>query len=183
LVDTGSEINLISEPAVQRLGLEMRTLERPTRINLALDNNAPKPLVLNHFTTAMLTDPASPLQFLDVHLKISRIVGDYNMILGTPFLSRFHLSVSISSQSIMCNESTRSIFDYWCKNHDEPLRDTQCKNPKETTPPEGLEGRLLKDFEDLFPADIPAVSMDNDTVGQDIDATFPNKMQDAASKV
>ncbi|PLW37026.1 hypothetical protein PCASD_16356 [Puccinia coronata f. sp. avenae] len=183
LVDTGSEINLISETAARKLPLDIQHSTCPTRITLALDNKATQPLVLDRFITATLTDPLSELKFPDVHLKIGPIVGEYDMILGTPFLSQFHLSVSVSSQSIICNESARSIFDYRCTHHNEPKRESTREQPEDGKLPMTLESQILKEFEDLFPVDIPAVSSEAEVLSQSKDATFPDKMQDAASKI
>jgi hypothetical protein len=41
----------------------------------------------------------------------------------------------------------------------------------------------LRDFEDLFPLDIPAVSDEAEQEGHFIDATFLDKLQDADSRV
>jgi hypothetical protein len=42
---------------------------------------------------------------------------------------------------------------------------------------------ILKDFEDLFPGDIPAVSDEAETEGRFVDGTFPNKLQNMDSCV
>jgi hypothetical protein len=63
LVNTGSELNLISETAAKRVGLTMRSLPRATCIHLAMDNKAIEPLILWSYTVASLQDPHSTLEF------------------------------------------------------------------------------------------------------------------------
>ncbi|PLW26253.1 hypothetical protein PCANC_26628 [Puccinia coronata f. sp. avenae] len=182
LVDTGSEINLISNAAVQRLPLKTHPLQPPMSISLELDKKAPKPLVLSKFVLATLADPISTLKFPDVHLKVGPIVGDYDMILGTPFLFRFDLSVSISSQSLLCNESTRAIFDYRCTQPSATVRKPNCKTPKDPNDLTKIANKVLAEFADLFPSDIPVVSLDTKSMGHSLKSAFPGKIQDAASK-
>jgi hypothetical protein len=111
LIDTGSEINLISGITANRLTLPLRSLLQPTLIHLALDHKAKDPLFLCHFTSITLDDPVSSVVFPDMALKVVPLNGAYDMILGTPFLSQFDLSVSISSQSLYCNKSNVLLLD------------------------------------------------------------------------
>ncbi|PLW55291.1 hypothetical protein PCANC_10538 [Puccinia coronata f. sp. avenae] len=108
LVDTRSEINLISE----QVGLEICPLLCPKTIQLAMDNQATQPLILQDFALATLSDPLSDLTFPGMTLDVGPIVGKYDIILGTPFLSQFRLSVSISLQSLKCDKTGRFMFDY-----------------------------------------------------------------------
>ncbi|KNF02424.1 hypothetical protein PSTG_04330 [Puccinia striiformis f. sp. tritici PST-78] len=89
LIDTGSELNLISERAVAVNGLIKSLSDKPIRIQLALQSKSNSPILLQHFTTATLTDPHSCTVFDDVRFTIGPIAGDYDVILGTPFLTTF----------------------------------------------------------------------------------------------
>ncbi|PLW30549.1 hypothetical protein PCANC_26003 [Puccinia coronata f. sp. avenae] len=140
LVDTGSEINLISEQEVDWAGLGRLDLPKPTQIRLALHNNATKPILLRQYVLATLSNPNSPLIFPDVPLKIGSIAGDHDMILGTPFLSHFHLSVSVSLHSLTCSKSKTSIRDY-CFPH---AMNILALEPLVPPPVPGLEERTLR---------------------------------------
>ncbi|KNE87372.1 hypothetical protein PSTG_19243 [Puccinia striiformis f. sp. tritici PST-78] len=50
-------------------------------------------------------DPDSSTSFDNVALTLGPISGGHDLILGTPFLSQFCLSLPISDQSIYCNAS------------------------------------------------------------------------------
>ncbi|EFP76257.1 uncharacterized protein PGTG_02698 [Puccinia graminis f. sp. tritici CRL 75-36-700-3] len=100
LVDTGAEINLINDRVVQDAGLPILDLPVLTRVSLALNDASRTPLILKQFTRATFTDTGSQLRFDNVELSLGPIAGNYDMILGIPFLSLFNLSVSISQQCI-----------------------------------------------------------------------------------
>jgi hypothetical protein len=112
LVTTGSQINLISEQIAKQVGLEIHPLLCPKTIQLVMDNQATQPLILQDFALATLSNPLSDLTFPGVTLDVGPIVGKYNIILGTLFLSQFRLSVSISLQSLKCDKTGRFMFDY-----------------------------------------------------------------------
>jgi hypothetical protein len=107
----------------------------------------------------------------------------YNIILGTPFLLRFHLSVLIASHSLYCNETQLSIFDHQCSNWSEHVRDPPAKVAKPLDPLTVREQCVLEEFKDLFPIDILAVSAETDAPEPFNEYTFPKKLQDPALKV
>jgi hypothetical protein len=122
--------------------------------------------------------------FSNVTLKVGPIVGNHDMILGTPFLSAFNLSVSISRQSLHCDTPIYSISDYRCANEMNTSSFLSAfstlSNPY---PCRKSERVVLKEFEDLFPIDIPAVTDDTPKKGGLGKTTFPTKIQDKTSKV
>jgi hypothetical protein len=181
MVDTGSEVNLISEHAAKRAGLHLEVLPKPTIIRLALQENSTKPVVLRHFTSATLTNPNLPLRFPGVLFKVGPIAGDHDMILSTPFLSNFQLSVSLSLESLTCEKSHLSILD--CR-HPHAMNTCALASVKPALPLslEERAARVLHKFSDLFPANIPAVSNEAASQGLFTDGSFPKKIQDEFSK-
>ncbi|KNE86634.1 hypothetical protein PSTG_20003, partial [Puccinia striiformis f. sp. tritici PST-78] len=73
LVDSGSEINLMTDTASVRAGLPQKPLPRPTTVRLALDADQSTPIVLRHYTTASFTDPDSSTTFDNVALTLGPI--------------------------------------------------------------------------------------------------------------
>ncbi|KAI7943876.1 hypothetical protein MJO28_011404 [Puccinia striiformis f. sp. tritici] len=112
LIDSGAEINLISEAAAARARLPKQNLPKPTTVRLALDDSSSLPIILCYFTVATLADPDSPQLFNKVALRLGPISGGHDMILGTLFLAQFHLSLCISDQSLYCVSSNIVIHDY-----------------------------------------------------------------------
>jgi hypothetical protein len=112
LIDTGSELNLITDKAAKSTGARIQELSTPTVVSLALDDSTSVPIILKHFVVVSLADPNSTLTFKDVNLKVGQIKGDYEMILGIQFLSQFCLSVSISDNALQCGRSGCTVVDY-----------------------------------------------------------------------
>jgi hypothetical protein len=112
LIDTGAEINLVSEEARRWVDLPKLPLAKPLPISLALQEGKPTPISLSDKTKATLYNPPSGLEFEKVTLKVGPVVGPYDAILGAPFLSCFLLSISLSQQSIQCDKTGQIIFDY-----------------------------------------------------------------------
>jgi hypothetical protein len=184
LVDTGAEINLINDPAVQNAGLTVLDLPVPTRVSLALNDVLQAPLILKQFTRATFTDTQSQLRFDNVELSLGPIAGNCDMILGIPFLSLFNLSVSISQHSLVCVKSGRCVVDY--RAVDATTTKTVSCSPPEITanyPCKQSEATVLGEFSDLFPPDIPAISDEVELEGSFKDGSFPKKMQEEGSKV
>ncbi|POW11273.1 hypothetical protein PSTT_05440 [Puccinia striiformis] len=188
LVDSGSEINLITDTASVRAGLPRCPLSRPTQVRLALDSDNSTPIVLQYFTTATLDDPDSSTSFDNVALTLGPISGGHDLILGTPFLSQFRLSLSISDQSIYCNASNIIVYDHRRSSaiKHTPLSISSVVNTSPTAtdyPCELREKEFLQEFQDLFPPDIPAVSDAAEQEGLFTDGSFPAKLQDKDSRV
>lgn len=188
LIDTGSELNLISTAAADRAGMAIQRCDTPTIVKLALDDNATQPIVLRHFVTGTFSDPNSPLTFEEVSLKVGAVNGDYDMILGIPFLSKFQLSVSISDQSLVCGHTGCKLFDYRLHQVIQPKLQSSpslcvLSSAEPEFPCEEREKAILNEFSDLFPADIPAVSDDQGNDGPFQDGSFPAKLQLKSSKV
>jgi hypothetical protein len=186
LVDTGSEINLISEAAVTLMGLTPQESTRHTQVSLALKEQPTAPIVLRHHILATLSDPNSEWSFKDVHLKIGPICGDYDLILGTPFLSNFCLSVSLVSRSLRCDRTGQAIIDYR-QSEMNPIHDNiavlSTLEGQSVYPCELSEQKVLAEFKDLFPVDIPAISEEAEASGQFTDGSFPTQMQKESSTV
>ncbi|POV97951.1 hypothetical protein PSTT_14762 [Puccinia striiformis] len=148
LIDTGSAIDIITETAMRNSSLIRRDLTRPIKIKLALHESKAEPIFLRHFTLANIHDPRSGLSFPKVPLRIGPINGDYDLILGAPFLTRFDLVVSMRNQWIRCETSHKTICDY-----------------------------RVKRFICYGSDDIPAISEEEEDAGLFTDGSFPKKLQ------
>ncbi|PLW28251.1 hypothetical protein PCASD_17694 [Puccinia coronata f. sp. avenae] len=159
LVNTGSEINLIAESAARRANLNLLPLAQPTTVHLALDNKSATPLLLKYFVSTNFFHSSSSLSFANVSLRVGPIKGSYNVILGTPFLARFNLSVSVSSQCLRSEDSACVIFEF---RHPSAMNTQHFSISSVASAGlhEEVAKRILKEFEDLFPVNIPAVSDD-----------------------
>ncbi|PLW51156.1 hypothetical protein PCASD_02465 [Puccinia coronata f. sp. avenae] len=177
LVDTGLELNLISNTAAKEASLIVSPLRQPTTVRLELDNKAPSNIRLTHQAQGSFTDPHLTKRFHLLTLKVGPIIGDHDMILGTPFLSQFHLSVSISENQLRCIHLDYTILDYRQIHAMKSPPSSSCaivpSEPNTTYPCEESEKQVLRKFAELFPQDIPAVSDSDDFV----DGTFPEKLQ------
>lgn len=100
LIDTGSEINMISDAAVTSARLPKHRLSFPKTVLLAMQEGESTPIILTHCVNVTLKDSLSDLTFPDFELRVGSISGSHDMILGIPFLSSFSLTVSIPTQSI-----------------------------------------------------------------------------------
>lgn len=182
----GSEINLISENAVALSGLTRQASPRPTMVSLALHEQPTTPIILRQHVLATLLDPTSDWSFKDVHLKVGPISGPYDLILGTPFLSTFCLSVSIVSRSLRCDQTGRTIIDYRQIEMNptiENIATLSTSNDPAEYQCEQAELKILAEFGDLFPVDIPAISEDAETDGLFTNGSFPKLMQKENSSV
>jgi hypothetical protein len=187
LIDTDSEINLLSEQKQRRLGPPMTPLAKPIPISLALQGGAQTPISLCHATTVLLTDPHSGLHFKDVLLKLGDLAGSYDMVLGTPFLSHFSLSISVSLQLLLCDKSGAVIFYYWVPTgppcNEILVAELSGGKPPLTCPRKKLENQILQDYQDLFPKDIPEVSNDAKAAGLFTNGLFPEQLQNKSSGI
>lgn len=122
-------------------------------------------------------------------MAIGAIKGDYDLILGIPFLSKFLLSVSISQQSIRCAHTGYELLDYRTL---PVIKESVSINAPPaiaavTSPENYLTGSsemtVLSEFKDLFPDDIPAILDTNETDYKILDGSFPEKMQPEASRI
>ncbi|PLW53061.1 hypothetical protein PCANC_10748 [Puccinia coronata f. sp. avenae] len=182
LVDIGSEINLIAEHAVNRARLVRQPLSRPTTVHLALDETSATPFLLHDFFCTTLSHSPSSSSFPDVSLRVSPIKGRYDMILGVPFLAHFNLSVSVLSCCLTFEDSPCCMFGFRCPIAMNPPVVSTC-SVAVLGPHEDVSRRILKDYEDLFPVDIPAMLDDAELEGLFTDGTFPDKLQNADSWV
>ncbi|KNE86663.1 hypothetical protein PSTG_19973, partial [Puccinia striiformis f. sp. tritici PST-78] len=57
LIDTGSEVNIISTRTIERMGIKTFTSAKPTVVNLAMDNTGLKPIVLRQAANLSLSVP------------------------------------------------------------------------------------------------------------------------------
>jgi hypothetical protein len=185
LVDTGAEINLITEEAARLADMPIFELSMPTRINLALTDKSRPPQVLRQYAQASLSDSQSLFQFDNVNLTLGPIAGNYDMILGIPFLSNFHLSVSIAQNSLVCDQSGHCVLDYRIEDAMKTgmIASVSLTDCAKSYPVEESEKKILQEFEDLFPVDIPAVSDEAEMEGLFKDGSFPEKIQREDSKV
>ena len=182
LVNTGSEINLISNDTVQRANLNLQPLSCPTKVNLALDDKLSLPYLLRHFVSTTLIHASSSSTFPDVSLREGPLKGRYVMILGIPLLACFDLSVSITSRCLMFENSTFCLFDF-CYPDIINIQLPSVASLDTSSPYETIGRTILHDYSNLFPVDIPAVSDDAESEGRFVDGTFPDKFQNADLQV
>ncbi|KAH9459282.1 hypothetical protein Pst134EA_019437 [Puccinia striiformis f. sp. tritici] len=189
LIDTGSEVNIISTTTIERMQMATFESAKPTIVNLAMDNTGLKPIILQHSVKLSLLVLRSPLTFDDIILKVGPIKGDYDMILGIHFLSKFNLSASIFYHSLQCARSGCNIFDYRVptaiqkKFSSYYLPSVAAIESGTEYPCKASEKIVLEEFKDLFPEDIPAVSDAAESKGLFTDGAFPDKLQLESSKV
>ncbi|KAI7967525.1 hypothetical protein MJO29_000802 [Puccinia striiformis f. sp. tritici] len=77
-----------------------------------MENGGTAPIILRHFVATPLVDPTSGHVYSEIALKLGPIRGPYDIILGTPFLPHFRLSVSIASRSLNCEETGHKTLDH-----------------------------------------------------------------------
>jgi hypothetical protein len=102
-------------------------------------------------TQAKFTNTGFQLQFDNVKLSLGPIAGNYDMILGIPFLSLFNLSVSISQHSVVCVNSGHCVVDYRAEDA-MTTKSVYCSPSESTTnyPCEQSEAVVVEEFSDLF---------------------------------
>jgi hypothetical protein len=109
------------------------------------------------------------------------------MILGTPFLSKFHLTVSIPSRHVQCDSSGIKLLDYRSCSTLPQTRNAiyEISSLSEERDPSWVdaEKKALANYHNLFPADIPAVSEEAEADGLFQDGSFPAKLQNESSQV
>ncbi|KNE95889.1 hypothetical protein PSTT_16085 [Puccinia striiformis] len=137
-------------------------------------------LHLAHSTTTCFADPDSRSSFDNVHLIIGPISGNDDVILGTPFLTKFDIGVLLKSRQIVTDRSNSGIYDY-------RVQTSVCgiTLPPSTTPYPCAKKEInfLKDYTDIFPPDIPAVANGPDNLQHFPDIPYPKKPQAALSHV
>lgn len=110
LADPGSELNIISDQVVDKIGLHRRKLHQLTRVGLAM-KTSDTPEAITHFTCTDLINPTSKQRFDHSLLKIGKIEGEHEIILGTPSLDSFQFSVSISQRAMICERTGMKLVD------------------------------------------------------------------------
>ncbi|KAH9454330.1 hypothetical protein Pst134EB_014423 [Puccinia striiformis f. sp. tritici] len=186
LIDSGSEINMITELAAARAQLLTLLLDKPISISLALDTPSSPAIVIRHHTVASLADPDSSVVFDQVPLRLGPVSGGHDMILGTPFLAQFRLFPSVSHQALLCDFSDLVIYDYrrsTAIDHPRPCVSAMSTASPKPYPCAEMEEKILKEFRDLFPLDIPAISEAAEHEGLFTDGSFPEKLQNESSTV
>ncbi|OAV88027.1 hypothetical protein PTTG_29187 [Puccinia triticina 1-1 BBBD Race 1] len=131
LIDTESEINLVSTAALPSANLTSLPLPTPTRVQLALETHLHKPLLLTHYVTCTLSDK---------HSDAARIRSEPSDVHVT--------TITLDPENYPCQEA---------------------------------ENKLLQEYADLFPVNIPNVTEEEN--GPFVDSSFPEKLQDTNSKV
>ncbi|KAH9447484.1 hypothetical protein Pst134EB_021501 [Puccinia striiformis f. sp. tritici] len=179
LIDTGSAIDIITEAASMESHLTRRALTHPIRIKLALHESNAEPIFLRHLTSTTIRDHRSGLSFNGVPLLIGPISGDYDLILGAPFLTRFDLLVSMRNRLIRCETTGKTISDY----RHELAATTIAVIESDNYPRDESTKKILNDYVDLFPIDIPAISEEEEDTGLFTDGSFPDKLQPESSRV
>ncbi|OAV84803.1 hypothetical protein PTTG_31046, partial [Puccinia triticina 1-1 BBBD Race 1] len=158
-------------------------MARPSSIRLALGDGSAMPLTIRHFVVATLRVTRPTLIFEDTSLRVGPVLGDFDLILGTPFLHRHGLSVSVEQQAMECSRLNVLIPDYRVDpGQFQSIAAVNAPSEANQYPCAESERLILKEFADLFPEDIPAVDEDVDDSDQSKGSSFPNKLQDAASR-
>ncbi|PLW37102.1 hypothetical protein PCANC_19018 [Puccinia coronata f. sp. avenae] len=195
------ELNTASIAAIAAIDEELRlTAEESGQPGSLMDTPTPPndhplgprqqlhpPFILKDYTLIDLANPRSHLTFDRVPFRIGPIGGGYDLILGTPFLSKFQLIVSIPSRHVQCAKSGIKLLDY--RSCHPPQTSTNAihelsllsedRNPNWVT----VEKKALTDYCDLFQADIPAVSEEAEAERLFWDGSFPEKLQNELSRV
>ncbi|KAI7943161.1 hypothetical protein MJO29_013005 [Puccinia striiformis f. sp. tritici] len=177
------DVDPSNKPPGLIIGLQLQHLLKPTTINLAMENGATAPIILKYFVGATMVDPTSCHTFTGTALKIGPLKGPYALLLGTPFLSRFCLGVSIASRSLNCESTGLKILHHRLLDARPTSVATVTTSAPAPYPCESSESSILDEFKDLFPIDIPAVSDAAEEAGLFRDAAFPEKMQSKDSRV
>lgn len=119
LCDTGSGTELMSNTLANDLGLTRRKLPTPLKVGLAISEGpAPKPLT--ECVSATFSHGGTQSNFQETVLQLADLGGNYDVILGSPFLSRHNWDVSARNRCIFQLAEEKFIFDYRL------LSSTQC---------------------------------------------------------
>ncbi|KAH9459281.1 hypothetical protein Pst134EA_019436 [Puccinia striiformis f. sp. tritici] len=150
LVDTGAEINLMRQAMAEKINLPLHTLAHPTTVNLAMDNGSTKPIILRHYIATTLVDPSTSHAFQDIALKLGPMKGPYDLILGTPFLARYNINVSIATRSLKCEPDGPQILDYRLLDTKPVTISAVSLKPPTPYPCETSESLIFSEFKELF---------------------------------
>lgn len=185
LADTGSGTNLMLRTMSDDLQIRVTPLQRTVRVNLAIANRAP-PEVLTHVTSATFRCEEPAIKFGAAFFKLAKLHKQYDCILGGPFLSKFNLDVSLHKRCLKYVPTgliipqkgallqQRMMINAALNEMD--FLNTQCDLNKK-------EEALLREYADLFPGDIPAVTDGEDEWLSDSNGITPPLMHNESSKV
>ncbi|KAJ2913109.1 hypothetical protein MD484_g7300, partial [Candolleomyces efflorescens] len=125
LLDCGSQLILISEPCRARLGLGLRSLPKPFRLELALPaSNAPSatpPPVFRHFVRLSLSTLNNAWSSRTFNAVVApSLVENKDFILGTPFLCSNKLVLDFDNMTATPKSSNIDLLN---------LREDACSAP------------------------------------------------------
>ncbi|OAV86006.1 hypothetical protein PTTG_11384 [Puccinia triticina 1-1 BBBD Race 1] len=174
MIDTGSELDLIKTRTALAANLQQKPLTKPIAVRMALHGASAERVIIKHFVNATLQEACSGLSFKDVPLRVGHIDGEYDMILGMPFLYRFDLAVLSQKKAVQCLRTSILLHNYRTSHETSVAGIAPSADSTQ-------EKVVLTDFADLFPADIPAVSDEAEEAGLFTNGTFPSKIQNENS--
>lgn len=192
LIDTGAGTSLILEQLANKLKLVRQPLPVPILVLPAIQSK-PNQLTLKEYNFSNIEAPSPSFTSRATAFKIAPLGEDYDIILGALFLSKHQLDVSLS-QRLICNAQNgysfreQSVIDEMrllreLKDKREALVKTVFENVgkvKEVNDFTMREVTMLKEFEDFFPEELPAVYEDPELEGDEV---FPEEPQSAAPRI
>lgn len=178
LIDSGAGANLLSDSMASKLRIPRRPLVSPVEVRLAVATGG-EPIVLKEFAMANLKSENPSIRFGAVFFKLAPLGSKYDMILGSPFLSKFKLDVSLHRRCVVHTPSGKVIFE---KEMQDELKRLMCavENLDKISEVDKLgekEDAMLEEFKDLFPAELPPVE------DGEVEETFPEGMPDSSRQV
>ena len=129
LFDEGSQVNVISTKAANRLALTTKTLLQPRHL---LFPNGQQATIQDYVTSLIVTFPAIRLnnEFIRIHFNVSAIVFDthHEMVLGVPFLRYWNVVSHHCNGSLMvtANSGHHAIIPLHVTRFVEPCRTPFC---------------------------------------------------------
>lgn len=149
--------------------MHRQKLIKPTLLSLAVSTTETPP-PLTHFTVANLCDPLSTQMFQRTYFELGTLGDscDYDLILGPPFFNVLQFCVAINQCAIICEKSDMKIFDVrHLHEMNHAIARSESVTCVEPPPVKSVDevgdlilgqlykALLLKEFQDLFPEDIP----------------------------
>ncbi|GAA5845583.1 hypothetical protein JCM11251_003669 [Rhodosporidiobolus azoricus] len=186
LADSGSGLSLISDKVASELGLARQKLSRPKAFRLAIQGGGDKLQHLTEFVRVPLRLSNGAWNAGTTTLLVAPLEPPFDIILGTPFLRKHHISISFSPEPalLVAQQLPLQPLDLFADMEGPPTllevmdglgdkeRDEIIGSAVETlvasvnvTTAEEHEmteraARLMKEFDSLFPDILPALTTD-----------------------
>lgn len=170
LIDCAAETNLMSERINKQARIPRRPLVAPVEAKMAIEGDEGKAFFFKEFCFANVAAHDPALRFGSTFFKLAPLGNSFDVILGTPFLEKFHLDVSlhdrtvthVPTQTVLREENAMKLNG---KAVDEAMIACVIENLKQVTESRELserEEKMLERFSDLFPDELPAVEEEDE---------------------